>query len=180
MTHFFNSPRAIAQSTEQTLSQAWFHGNALARGGLLQNVVYQLFKARVQRHDRQAVGVVHQTLNNHATQLRTNQSGQLLWLLCAAGHFRQCFGNGAHVTNRHRFVQQVLQGARHHAQRQLARHQVFDQLRRLGGQLVEQLLHFVVAEQIGCVVAQHFVQVCGHGCAGVHHGVPQGTGQVTL
>ena len=98
----------------------------------------------------------------------------------AAADFGQGFHNRAHIADRHRVIEQTLQSAGQHTQRQLGGHQVFHQLGRLGGQLVQQLLHFVVAEQIGCVIAQYFIQMGGHGSSRIDYGIAQGPGMVAL
>jgi len=50
-----------------------------------------------------------------------------------------------------------LQYAGNHPERQFRRNQVFDQLRKLGGKLVQKLLCLITAEQLGSTLPQHLI-----------------------
>ncbi len=58
---------------------------------------------------------------------------------------------GAHVADMDAFGKQVLQHLLQRRQRQQLGHQVFHQLRRFLVQVVEQLLQFAAAQQLGRV-----------------------------
>ena len=99
--------------------------------------------------------------------------------MCATTDFSQGFDDCAHVADRHRLLQQILQRTGHHTQGQLTRHQFLDQLGRFRSQLVQQFLRFVVTHQFRGVVAQNLVHVGRDGCARIHHGITQSAGLVT-
>ena len=94
----------------------------------------------------QAVVAVDEVLHDHATQLGTHDGSELFGVLGTGAGFGQSFGNRAHIADRDRLLQQVLQSTGQDAQRQFARDQVFHDLGGLGRELVEQLLGFVVSE----------------------------------
>ena len=113
---FFNRTGTGAQRAEKPLRQARLEHHVLVRAGLLQHVVQQLFQSRVQGDHGQAVFVVHQALHDHATELGPDDGGQLIRVLRAGAGLGQRLNDGAHVADRHRLAQHVLQRAGDHAQ----------------------------------------------------------------
>ncbi|MNS52924.1 hypothetical protein D3C72_856630 [compost metagenome] len=61
--------------------------------------------------------------------------------------FCQCFQNGAHIADRHFFVEQILQYFVQRRQSHYARHQIFGQLRHLLRHAIQQLLRFLATKQ---------------------------------
>ena len=65
------------------------------------------------------------------------------------GAIAQRFENRDQVANRHTLAQQALQHTMQHAERHLARDDLFDQRRVRLLERLDHLLHFLTAEQIG-------------------------------
>ena len=68
-------------------------------------------------------------------------------------------------------MQQLLEHLDHHAHRQELRHEILDELGRRLAQPIEQLLHFLVAQQFVGVRLQQVAQMGGDHAARVDDGV---------
>ena len=156
----------------QSLSESGFQRGAVALRGLLQDT----FQLRVEGEHRQFRRHPGDLLHDEAAQCGAHGGGQGGRVLAVCGMFDQRFGDLAQLADRNAFDQQVLQHADHGRQWQCLRGQVFDQLRRALGQVGQQVLHFLMAEQFRRVFADQVRKVGGDHRGRVDHGVAQGLG----
>ncbi len=80
-------------------------------------------------------------------------------ILRASGVLGERLGDRADVAHRHAIDEQLLHDLDDDAERQRARRQVFDELRRGLREAIEQVLDFLVAEQLMRVALQELAQV---------------------
>ena len=86
--------------------------------------------------------------------------------------FRQRFENGAHIANRHFFIEQILQHFMQCGKRDDARNEIFRQLWHLLGDAIQQLLCLLTTKQLCGMLANEVVKMRCHHRAGLNHGVP--------
>ena len=108
----------------------------------------QLFEVGLERDDRQLGRHARDVLHDLATERDANLRLQLLRVLGAGRVLGERLDDRAHVLERHALGEQALQRAHDCAERQQSRREIFDELRRVLAERVEQLLHFFVAEQL--------------------------------
>src|SRR5690554_6476460 len=94
--------------------------------------------------------------------------------------FGQRIKDGAHVTDRNVFFQQILQDTLQRGQRNRLGYHLFDQRLLVFAQLVEQLLYLLTPQHLGGMTMQQVVEMGGNNGAGIHHGVSIDLGMLAL
>ncbi len=115
---------------------------------LYQRARKQLLEIGLKRNHRKFVGIADDVLDNLTAERDSHLALQSRGVLRARRVLGNRFDDRAHVANRHAFGQQPLQNSNDHAERQHFRHQVFDEFRRRLRQVIEEMLHFFMAQQL--------------------------------
>src|SRR5258705_724016 len=141
----------------------------VASSARLQRLQEQALEPRVERDDLQIGFARKYLLHDCASERDAHQRREFAGIRRARSMRRNHFDDGAHVADMHAFFEQVLQHLLQGRHWQQLGHDVFDELGRFARQMVEQLLQFVPAEQIGSVGVYQLAQVGGDDGTSVDH-----------
>ena len=125
------------------IEQAGLDGATRALHGIEQ----ELLQFGVQHHDRHLRrGAVH-GLENRGAEGDANASGQGIGVLILAALIGQSLGDRAHIAHGYPLLQEVVHHAGDSGQAHRPGNQVLHELGRVASELVEQLLHAVLADE---------------------------------
>ena len=106
-----------------------------------------------------------------AGQPRAHMLGDVARIAREADRLGDAFEDGRQVADRDALVEQLLQHALDAGDGDLARHQVLDQLLLLLGQVLQELLHLGVGQQVGHVGLEDLGQVGRQHGRRIDHGI---------
>ncbi|KAF5029483.1 hypothetical protein DSECCO2_648130 [anaerobic digester metagenome] len=165
---------------DDALGQARLHGQVGSVIGLAHAFLDRPFDlGREVQNGQRAVGR-EVGLDDGAAHAGTHVFGQLVGILHRGPVIGHGFGHGQQVADGHAFLDEVLQDLLHAAERHRAGHKVFHGLGRALGQVVEQGLHFLAAQELVQVALEDFRQVRGDDRRRIDHGVAGEHGLVLL
>ena len=125
----------------------------------LEAVAQQLLERRIERDHGQLVAQAVDALHDRAAERLAHVAEQHERILRARRVLGERLGDRADVAHRHAIDEQLLHHLDDDAERQRARREVLDELRRALREPIEQVLHLLVTEQLVRVALQELAQV---------------------
>src|SRR5579884_3503680 len=161
----------LAELRDEPLRERRLEHEPAALLAALEGVEEAALERRAERDDRERPVGPEQLAGDRAAEGLAHVLGEHVGILRARRVICERLEDRLQVANRDALAEQVLQHLLHAAERELLGDQLLDDLRTSLGHLVEELLHFLAAEQLVRVPADHLGEVRDDHGGRVDHGV---------